>query len=324
MISFESFYRQTSTLPVSPYHPQFRQSLQAGFYQRPHGELQVMQDSLEALPQIEADVTDFTHDAVTIGTAGQLDTNQHAQLYSHLQLLHPWRKGPWRIFGIEIDAEWCSNLKWERIHNTIAPLHQRLVLDVGCGNGYYAFRMLAREPAFILGIEPSQKYVMQFQTLKRLVPDLPVEVLPLADTDIPAGMACFDTVFSMGVIYHRRDPALHLATLSDCLRKGGELVLESLVIEGDSNTSLVPEGRYANMRNVHAVPSVTCLRAWLEDAGFVNIRLCDLTKTTFAEQRSTQWMRFQSLVDFLNPEDQTMTIEGFPAPVRATYLCNKA
>ncbi|PMC22346.1 tRNA 5-methoxyuridine(34)/uridine 5-oxyacetic acid(34) synthase CmoB, partial [Klebsiella aerogenes] len=44
----------------------------------------------------------------------------------------------------------------------------------------------------------------------------------------------------MGVLYHRRSPLDHLWQLKDQLAPGGELVLETLVIEGDENTVLVP------------------------------------------------------------------------------------
>nr|WP_169730591.1 DUF1698 domain-containing protein [Carnimonas nigrificans] len=41
------------------------------------------------------------------------------------------------------------------------------------------------------------------------------------------------------------------------------------------------------------------------------------------EQRSTEWMTFQSLKDFLDPEDQHKTIEGYPAPRRALLVATR-
>ena len=139
---------------------------------------------------------------------------------------------------------------------------------------------------------------------------------------MPYGLKAFDTVFSMGVLYHRRSPLDHLYELRDSLRSGGELVLETLVIDGGLNEVLVPEDRYAMMRNVWFLPTCDTLISWLGRCGFKNIRLVDVTKTSIEEQRSTEWMQFQSLKDFLKPDDSSLTYEGYPAPKRAIILAN--
>jgi tRNA (mo5U34)-methyltransferase len=111
-----------------------------------------------------------------------------------------------------------------------------------------------------------------------------------------------------------------LYELRSFLRPGGELVLETLVIEGDEGMTLMPEGRYAKMRNVWFIPSVDTMQRWLERCGYNNIRCVDINTTSLKEQRRTDWMTFESLGDFLDPEDRTKTIEGYPAPVRATFI----
>lgn len=73
-----------------------------------------------------------------------------------------------------------------------------------------------------------------------------VEQLPL--------IKAFDTVFSMGVLYHRKSPIEFLQQLKSQLRPGGELMLETLVVEGDENTVLMTGDRYAQMRNVWFYP----------------------------------------------------------------------
>ena len=60
----------------------------------------------------------------------------------------------------------------------------------------------------------------------------------------------FDTVFSMGVIYHRRDPIEHLKKLAKCLKTSGEIIIESLVIDSHNLDVLIPKERYAKMKNV--------------------------------------------------------------------------
>lgn len=142
-------------------------------------------------------------------------------------------------------------------------------------------------------------------------------MLPLGIEQVPPKLHAFDTVFSMGVLYHRRSPLDHLQELKDCLRPGGQLVLETLVIEGKQGDTLLPEGRYARMGNVWFLPSCDTLLSWLRKLGFVDAQLVDVCVTTTEEQRSTEWMTFHSLADFLDPEDTSKSIEGYPAPRRA-------
>jgi len=261
-------------------------------------------------------------DAVQIGVSSDLLEQARLELESQLKALHPWRKGPYNLFDIHIDTEWRSDWKWERLKNHISPLNHRLVLDVGCGNGYHCWRMLGAGAKMVVGIDPLLLNVLQFQLVKRLYGEAPIYVLPLGIEDLPYGLKIFDTVFSMGVLYHRRSPIDHLMELRDCLKPGGELVLETLVIDGGLGEVLLPEGRYAKMRNVWFLPSCETLISWLKRCGFLNIRLIDVTSTTVEEQRSTEWMQFHSLKDFLSVENPQLTCEGLPAPKRAIIIAN--
>lgn len=282
-----------------------------------HGDLPHWYDTLRQLTDITPSAVDLNADGLCVGTADDLTTMTPAQLTQLLMDFHPWRKGPFHLFGIHIDTEWRSDWKWNRLRGAIAPLAGRRVLDIGCGNGYYGWRMIGAGAALVLGVDPTLRYVMQYAALRRYLGDVPNYVLPLKLEELPAGTGDFDTVFSMGVIYHRRDPLEHLQRLYLQLRPGGELVLEGLVIEGDAGTVLHPAGRYAKMKNVHAIPSVATLTHWLSQAGFTDIKVVDVTPTTLAEQRRTAWMQFESLEDFLDPADPARTVEGHPAPLRA-------
>lgn len=255
-----------------------------------------------------------------------LNPEQQLKLTNALKTLMPWRKGPFQIDAIYIDTEWRSDWKWDRIQSHLSPLKGRKVLDIGCGSGYHLWRMLGEEAELAVGVDPSLLFMSQFITIKHFLGEqFPAFFLPLTLEQLPATQksALFDTVFSMGVLYHRRSPIDHILDLKRHLKPGGELVLETLVVPDDYGQLLVPEARYAQMNNVWFLPSVAELQRWLEKCGFRNVRCVDIDQTSTDEQRSTEWMEWKSLADFLNPNDMTQTIEGYPAPLRAVMIANK-
>ncbi|MDQ6953416.1 MAG: tRNA 5-methoxyuridine(34)/uridine 5-oxyacetic acid(34) synthase CmoB [Mariprofundaceae bacterium] len=284
-----------------------------------HGDLQRWQTGFHALPQETPSCIDLNDDCIRIGQA--CDTQQsQSNIETSLKAMHPWRKGPFDIFGVHIDTEWRSDWKWRRVHPHLAPLKNRTILDVGCGSGYHIWRMLGEKASLILGIDPTPLFSMHFATVKQYQPHAPAYLLPVGIDDMPERMHNLDTVFSMGILYHRKSPLDHLSQLKDLLRQGGELVLETLIVDGDENTCLIPKGRYAKMRNVWFIPSIAMLAVWLKRCGFKNIRCVDVAITSIDEQRSTDWMQFESLSDFINPDDASQTIEGYPAPKRAVFI----
>ncbi|MFP4154911.1 MAG: tRNA 5-methoxyuridine(34)/uridine 5-oxyacetic acid(34) synthase CmoB [Halothiobacillaceae bacterium] len=259
---------------------------------------------------------------VTVDAAEPLSAELVGRIESGLRALMPWRKGPFRTFGVSVDSEWRSDLKWDRLAPHIEALDDRLVLDVGCGNGYHMWRALGAGAARVVGIDPTPLFLVQFAAIRHLVGDHPLQLLPSTLEDLPR-LAVFDTVFSMGVLYHRRDPVGHLTELRECLARDGQLVLETLVVEGDAQTCLVPQDRYACMRNVWFIPSVPMLETWLRRSGFADISCVDVTATTVQEQRQTSWTGRHSLSDFLDPEDASRTVEGYPGPRRAIVLARR-
>lgn len=156
--------------------------------------------------------------------------------------------------------------------------------------------------------------------VKHFLGDIPVDILPIGIERLPSNLESFDTTFSMGVLYHRRSPMDHLRELKATLKLGGQLVLETLLIEGQLGEVLVPEGRYAMMNNVWFLPSADTLISWLKKCGFKNPRLVDLDQTSTKEQRQTEWMKFHSLAEFLDQNDTNKTVEGHPAPLRGVFL----
>ena len=324
MIEYDSLYEALNKLNARHWAQQLPQQIAAAFQHSRHGKSAEWQALVSELPIPPAIQSDLTEDIVKIGDRKELTDDAYKDLIFRLKSLIPWRKGPFELFGITIDTEWRSDWKWRRLQDHISPLKNRLLLDVGCGNGYFCWRMLGQEARLVIGVDPLFLNVIQFQLIRKLFGgDPPVYILPLGIEDLPPNLSLFDTVFSMGVIYHRRSPIDHLLELKACLAPGGELVLETLVIDGGAGQTLVPEDRYAGMRNVWFIPSCPTLMSWLTRCGFHNIRLVDLTPTTLQEQRRTDWMPFLSLGDHLNPVQPNLTSEGLPAPHRAIFIAQK-
>lgn len=321
MNDYQSLYAALNQFGAVDWAKQLPAQIENAFSRDSHGDFERWKKVIDELPNITPSNIDVLN-SVSIGGGRDLTGEQRQQFRSDLKKLHPWRKGPYHLFGIDIDTEWRSDWKWNRLKDRIAPLNKRLVLDVGCGNGYHCWRMLGVGARMVIGVDPTLLSVMQFRVIKKLYGDAPAYVLPIGIEQIPAELQLFDTVFSMGVLYHRRSPIDHLMELKGCLRPGGELVLETLVVDGDANTALLPERRYAQMRNVWFLPSCEALMLWMRRCGFKNIKLCDVTKTTIDEQRRTEWMTFNSLEDFLDPENHALTCEGLPAPKRAIIIAN--
>ena len=274
-------------------------------------------DALKAMPKGEIELNE-----------PYISINQNSLdseiIVSAFKKLLPWRKGPFMFNNLKLESEWQGDLKWKRLQNHITPLKNRRVLDVGAGNGYFTLRMAMEGAKKVLGIEPFLLFNYQYAAIKSLIGnEINAMLLPIRLEEMPKS-AIFDSVFSMGVLYHQRTHMEHLLQLKDIMAPGAELILETLVVEGPKGYMLIPEGRYAQMRNVHCLPSVETLKSWLADANFNNIKVVDISKTSPKEQRRTEWIgdNAASLEDFLDPSDSSLTKEGHPAPTRVIIICH--
>lgn len=321
MMDYTPLYRHIRDTALESWSTQLPGQLDSLFNEKMHGDFPRWLQVLGSLPTFPAENIDLNSGAISVHADTPPDRQSLELTEQLLKQLHPWRKGPFDIHGIQIDTEWRSDWKWDRHENHISPLSNRTVLDVGCGNGYHCWRMIGAGAKLVIGIDPTQLFFAQYLVIRHFLGEhFPVYHLPIGIEHLPVNLRAFDTVFSMGVLYHRRSPIDHLMELKACLRQGGELVLETLVIDGGDNQVLLPEDRYAKMRNVWFIPSPDTLAGWMKRCGFHDVRIIDVTDTSTEEQRATEWMHFESLSDYLDPDDQTCTVEGYPAPRRAIVV----
>lgn len=319
--TFANGYESILRSPLSHWLQTLPAQLADWYANHKHGDLQKWVKLLGKLPNLEPNEVNIAN-LVSVGDGKSVDLYTQNQITGLLKQFMPWRKGPFHIHGVDINTEWRSDWKWNRVSPHISSLQGRYVLDVGCGSGYHLWRMKGAGARHVVGIDPTQLFFIQFHAIKHFLQRDGVDFYPLGIEQM-APLKAFDTVFSMGVLYHRKDPMQFLTQLKDQLRPGGELVLETLVVDGDETTVLMAGERYAQMRNVWFLPSVKALIVWLQRLGFVDCKLVDINVTTTDEQRATEWMTSQSLVDFLDTGDQSLTVEGYPAPQRAVIVATK-
>ncbi len=270
------------------------------------------QEAVASLPRVE-EVSCHFGDVVTIEIAG-LTPEDATTIERAARIQIPWRKGPFRINDLFIDSEWQSQIKY----NLLEPhfdLKGKIVGDIGCNNGYYLFRMQTHQPKKLVGFDPSAIFYTQFQFINHFVgSSIVYELLGVEHVEFYEHR--FDTLFCLGVLYHRPDPVGMLKSLYRGLNRGGELILDTFMIDGEEEMCLTPKERYSKIPNIYFIPTVNALRNWCYRAGFERVDVLEIKKTEIEEQRRTEWIYAQSLEDFLDPQDPTKTIEGYPAPKR--------
>ena len=270
----------------------------------------------ESVRHIRARECDFTGDVVKIGRAAELSQAESEKVYKAMQAFMPWRKGPFAVFGIEIDAEWRSELKWNRVLPELPDLKDKIVADIGCNNGYYMFRMAHHDPGLVIGFEPYLQHYFTFKTLNGFAgrDNLKCELLGLEH--IGMFNQSFDVIFLMGILYHRSSPVEALREIRTALKPGGILIVESQGIPGAEPWALFPARRYAKVPGTYFVPTGACLANWLARAGFAEVRIFFSHPMSSRVQRRTEWMVYESYQDFIDPADHSLTVEGYPAPIR--------
>jgi tRNA (mo5U34)-methyltransferase len=279
-------------------------------------QVSLYRDAVQSVQDIQSNWFDFSDAVVKVGRSDELSTEQQQRFYQALQAFCPWKKGPFELFGTTIDAEWRSDWKWARILPHIQPLKNRRVADIGCHNGYFMFRMAHQEPEWVIGFEPVAKHFWNFQLIQNIVQQemLAFELLGVEHIDFYPNF--FDTIFCLGILYHHRDPIGLLGKMRQALAPKGEIIIDCQGIPGDLPVALTPRQRYAQARGIWFLPTQSCLENWMIRAGFTQVRCFFAQPLSIEEQRSTAWAKVDSLREFLNPDDFSLTVEGYPAPWR--------
>ena len=317
-MNYNDFYKTISKTPFQESISELEEKINNNFCIERYPQIIEWKNTYDKMPLLNPNEINLKSEIKVDGDYRKSD------LENLLKSFCPWRKGPFNIYDIKIDSEWRSDWKWNRLINKITPLKDKNILDIGCGNGYHLWRMMGEEAKLAIGIDPQPLFIFQFFVIKKLIGKFHnCWALPLTFEEFPQTKSFFDTCFSMGVIYHRKNPIDHLRSINKILNTNGELILESIILDSKKEKMIIPKDRYGKMNNVWFIPSIQTVIDWLKKSKFKNINILDVTKTTVEEQRSTNWMTFESLPDFLDKSNPNLTVEGYPAPVRAIFSAQK-
>ncbi|MGL5082977.1 MAG: tRNA 5-methoxyuridine(34)/uridine 5-oxyacetic acid(34) synthase CmoB [Microcoleaceae cyanobacterium] len=299
---------------------QLRQERQIKLYEP---RLKRYKEAVQSVQGIQSERFDASGSVVKVGEGNVLSAERQQQFDRALKTFCPWKKGPFELFGVLIDSEWRSDWKWERILPEMSSLKGRKVADIGCNNGYFMFRMVHEQPECVIGFEPYAKNFWNFQLIQNIVRQQQLTFELLGVEHIHFYPEFFDTIFCLGILYHHTDPIKLLRKMHQALTPNGEIIIDCQGIPGDLPIALTPRRRYAKARAIWFLPTQSCLENWIIRAGFTEVRCFFAQPLSMEEQRRTTWAEIESLQDFLNPDDFSLTIEGYPAPWRYYVIARK-
>lgn len=123
-----------------------------------HGLFKQWLNAVEFLLEIKLYCFDLLH-SVTAESEEPLSAGQIKRIETLMRNLMPWRKGLFLLYGVNIDTEWRFDWKWDCVLLYFFDLTGRTILDVGCGSGYYMWRMIGAGAHFAVGIDPTQLFL---------------------------------------------------------------------------------------------------------------------------------------------------------------------
>ena len=287
-----------------------------------HGNLEQWKNILTKLPDISTNYLDFSKECIQIGNPKEINLSQLKILEKGLLNLRPWRKGPFNIFGLEVDSEWRSEKKWQRIEDYLPKIKGMRIGDIGCSNGYYSYKLLKLEPELIVGMDKTSLFIIQFLATKFYAKQIQeLIILPCSAEEFNPEFIDFDLLLSMGILYHAKNPSNHLASLQRLVKKNGYIILETIISNLKQNINIEKNQTYAGMSNIGTIFTKDNLIKLLNVSGFKNIQVINDSFTNISEQRTTKWMQGKSLSDFILSNGDTL--EGYPPVCRTIFIAQK-
>ena len=287
-----------------------------------HGNLEQWKNILTKLPDISTNYLDFSKECIQIGNPKEINLSQLKILEKGLLNLRPWRKGPFNIFGLEIDSEWRSEKKWQRVEDYLPKIKGMRIGDIGCSNGYYSYKLLKLEPELIVGMDKTSLFIIQFLATKFYAKQIQeLIILPCSAEEFNPEFIDFDLLLSMGILYHAKNPSNHLASLQRLVKKNGYIILETIISNLKQNINIGKNQTYAGMSNIGTIFTKENLIKLLNVSGFKNIQVINDSFTNISEQRTTKWMQGKSLSDFILSNGSTL--EGYPPVCRTIFIAQK-
>ena len=266
---------------------------------------------------------DYSEDTIIIGKGSEITNQERNQLTKELKTFIPWRKGPFSLFDIVIDAEWQSYQKWNRLLPHLSAMEGKIICDIGCNNGYYLYKIAHHKPDFVLGIDPTYVFKLTFDYLQKFAQEENLKYELMGFQELVFFKQAFDIIFCMGIVYHHKNPLDILEICKYALKPGGTLVLESLSIPGEEPIALFPEGRYAHIKGIWFIPTHVCIKNWLKKLGYASIHFVSHQEMSETEQQTTQWAPYPSFSEALDSQDKRITKEGYPRAYRSIYISKK-
>ena len=287
-----------------------------------HGDSEKWFKVIKNLPIAHTDFLDVSNSQITIGDPKEINSETKRLLEISMMQFNPWRKGPYNLFGLEIDSEWRSDKKWARIKDYLPNSTGMRIGDIGCSNGYYSYKLLNLNPELIVGMDKTALFIWQFIALKNYAKKIQnLILLPCSAEEFSKNKLDFELLLSMVVLYHASNPNDHINTLKDLLKKNGFLLIETLT-SLDKKDILIQKGKkYAGMKNVKKIFAKNNLINILYTSGFKNVECVNERMTDIEEQRTTKWMKGKSLKDFICKNGNT--IEGYPPLCRSVFIAQK-
>lgn len=155
------------------------------------------------------------------------------------------------------------------------PLSGQRILDIGCGNGYWADQ-LSKQGAKVVGVDASREGIA---AAKGLFPNTAFHQIPITE-DILGVIhePAFDGVLSVEVVEHVYDPRSYARACFNALRPGGTVVLTTPYHGYLKNLALAVTGKMD--QHFTALWDGGHIKFWscktithlLEEAGFTNVR----------------------------------------------------